>query len=60
MRVQLDTGVPVFSAVLTPRDFHEHEEQRRFFEAHFVQKGSEVAKACLATLASLAALPVAA
>ena len=26
MRVQLDTGVPVFSAVLTPHDFHEHEE----------------------------------
>ena len=24
MRVQLDTGVPVFSVVLTPKDFHEH------------------------------------
>lgn len=53
MRVQLDTSVPVFSAVLTPRDFHEHEEHRRFFAAHFVKKGEEVASACLATLRSL-------
>ena len=56
MRVQLDTGVPVFSAVLTPRDFHEHEEHQAFFRAHFVKKGAEVAQACLATLQSLAAL----
>lgn len=60
MRVQLDTGIPVFSAVLTPRDFHEHEEHRRFFTAHFVTKGTEVARACLATLASLQTLPTAA
>jgi 6,7-dimethyl-8-ribityllumazine synthase len=57
MRVQLDTGVPVFSAVLTPRDFHEHDEHHAFFKAHFVKKGAEVAEACLATLAGLAALP---
>ncbi len=57
MRVQLDTGVPVFSAVLTPRDFHEHEEHRAFFAAHFVHKGREVAQACLKTMASLRALP---
>nr|WP_233151731.1 6,7-dimethyl-8-ribityllumazine synthase [Pelomonas sp. KK5] len=57
MRVQLDTGVPVFSAVLTPRDFHEHEEHHAFFHAHFVKKGVEVASACRATLASLATLP---
>jgi 6,7-dimethyl-8-ribityllumazine synthase len=56
MRVQLDTGVPVLSAVLTPRDFHEHDEHRRFFGEHFVKKGTEVAHACLATLASLGAL----
>lgn len=56
MRVQLDTEVPVFSAVLTPRDFHEHEEHRRFFAEHFVKKGIEVARACVDTLASLAAL----
>lgn len=57
MRVQLDTDVPVFSAVLTPRDFHEHEEHLRFYREHFVKKGTEVAQACLATLRSLQALP---
>ena len=53
MRVQLDTGVPVFSAVLTPHHFHEHEEHRGFFSAHFVHKGTEVAQACLKTVAGL-------
>jgi 6,7-dimethyl-8-ribityllumazine synthase len=53
MRVQLDTGVPVMSAVLTPRDFHEHEEHKRFFAEHFVKKGIEVAQACLMTIAGL-------
>jgi 6,7-dimethyl-8-ribityllumazine synthase len=57
MRVQLDTGVPVFSAVLTPRHFHEHAEHRQFFSEHFVKKGAEVAGACLATLEALKALP---
>ena len=56
MRVQLDTGVPVMSAVLTPRDFHEHEEHVDFFRAHFVKKGAEVAGACLRTMAQLRAL----
>lgn len=50
MRVQLDTGVPVLSVVLTPRDFHEHQDHRNFFAAHFVKKGTEVALACLGTL----------
>jgi 6,7-dimethyl-8-ribityllumazine synthase len=53
MRVQLDTNVPVFSAVLTPRDFHEHDEHKQFFSQHFVKKGTEVARACLETLAAL-------
>lgn len=53
MRVQLDTGVPVFSAVLTPHHFHEHGVHQHFFREHFVVKGTEVAQACLATLASL-------
>ena len=57
MRVQIDTDTPVFSAVLTPRDFHEHAEHLAFFREHFVKKGSEVAHACLETLASLDALP---
>lgn len=51
MRVQLDTEVPVLSAVLTPRDFHEHEDHLSFFSAHFVKKGTEVARACLETIA---------
>jgi 6,7-dimethyl-8-ribityllumazine synthase len=51
MRVQIDTEVPVLSAVLTPRDFHEHEDHLRFFSEHFVKKGTEVAKACLETIA---------
>ncbi len=53
MRVQLDTGVPVMSAVLTPRDFHEHEDHHRFFSEHFVKKGVEVARACIETIAGL-------
>ena len=53
MRVQLDTGVPVMSAVLTPRDFHEHADHHRFFSEHFVKKGVEVARACLETIAGL-------
>lgn len=57
MRVQLDSDVPVLSAVLTPRDFHETEEHRQFFSEHFVKKGAEVARACLETVAGLRALP---
>ena len=59
MRVQLDTDVPVLSAVLTPRDFHEHDEHHRFFSEHFVKKGAEVARACLATVAGLRAASLA-
>jgi 6,7-dimethyl-8-ribityllumazine synthase len=50
MRVQLETGVPVISAVLTPQHFHEHEDHRKFFLDHFVIKGSEAAAACAATI----------
>jgi hypothetical protein len=39
MRVQLETDVPVFSGVLTPHHFHEHEEHRSYFSQHFVTKG---------------------
>ena len=59
MRVQLDTEVPVLSAVLTPRDFHEHAEHVKFFSEHFVKKGVEVAKACLETVAGLRRVEVA-
>jgi 6,7-dimethyl-8-ribityllumazine synthase len=56
MRVQIETEVPVLSAVLTPKEFHEHEDHRRFFGEHFVKIGTEVAHACLATIAGLRAL----
>lgn len=60
MRVQLDTEVPVLSAVLTPQHFHEHEEHRRFFFEHFTVKGKEAAEACLRTLANMEKLRAAA
>ena len=56
MRVQLDSGVPVFSVVLTPKDFHEHATHRDFFRQHFVSKGAEAARACAETLAAHAGL----
>ena len=53
MRVQLDTGVPVFSAVLTPQDFLS-DGQPEFFKEHFLIKGVEAAQTCAATLGPLA------
>jgi 6,7-dimethyl-8-ribityllumazine synthase len=50
MRVQLDTDVPVFSAVLTPHHFHDHAEHREYFTRHFEVKGTELAEAIAATL----------
>lgn len=49
MTVQLEMEVPVISAVLTPRDFHDHEEHRKFFHEHFRVKGTEAAAACVNT-----------
>lgn len=57
MRVQLDTGVPVISAVLTPHHFHEHLEHRKYFQSHFAIKGTEAARACVTTVSSLHQLP---
>ncbi|HJQ58496.1 MAG TPA: 6,7-dimethyl-8-ribityllumazine synthase [Vineibacter sp.] len=54
MRVQLETDVPVISAVLTPQRFHAHDEHHRFFHDHFTVKGAEAAAACAATLRNLA------
>jgi 6,7-dimethyl-8-ribityllumazine synthase len=51
MRVQLETDVPVFSAVLTPHHFHEHGDHRAFFHRHLAVKGVELAAAVRATLA---------
>jgi len=50
MRVQLDTKVPIISAVLTPQNFDEHDEHKKFFHDHFVVKGAEAAAACAATI----------
>jgi 6,7-dimethyl-8-ribityllumazine synthase len=52
MQVQLETGVPTFSVVLTPLQFHESDEHKKFFHDHFVVKGAEAARACLQTLAA--------
>jgi 6,7-dimethyl-8-ribityllumazine synthase len=57
MRVQLDTDVPIISAVLTPHHFHEHDEHALFFAEHFRVKGAEAARACATTVQSLARLP---
>src|SRR6478736_6401316 len=53
MDVQLRTEVPVFSAVLTPQQFHESAVHVEFFRKHFAIKGIEVADACASTLHSL-------
>ena len=53
MQVQLETEVPVFSAVLTPQHFHDHQDHHDFFYKHFIVKGAEAAQACVRTLASL-------
>src|SRR5580704_10179311 len=56
MKVQLETEVPVLSVVLTPQQFHEHDEHRAFFRRHFVTKGNEAALACAATIDNIRAL----
>jgi len=48
MRAQLDADVPVLSIVLTPHNFQETDAHRKFFAAHFVQKGEEAARAARA------------
>jgi 6,7-dimethyl-8-ribityllumazine synthase len=53
MRVQLETEVPVISAVLTPQSFHDHDEHKRFFHEHFIVKGAEAAAACAATVGNI-------
>jgi 6,7-dimethyl-8-ribityllumazine synthase len=57
MRVQLDTDVPVLSAVLTPHQFHGNDAHAEFFADHLTTKGIEAAQACARTVDSLAALP---
>ncbi|HEX3043024.1 MAG TPA: 6,7-dimethyl-8-ribityllumazine synthase [Solirubrobacterales bacterium] len=59
MQVQLETGIPVISAVLTPHQFHEHEPHRSFFFDHLESKGAEAAGACAHTVEALGRLPAA-
>jgi 6,7-dimethyl-8-ribityllumazine synthase len=59
MQVQLETGVPVISSVLTPHQFHETETHKEFFRAHFVEKGKEAASACLQIVENLGQLETA-
>ncbi len=56
MQVQLETEVPVLSAVLTPQHFHEHDTHVDFFHRHFVVKGAEAAHACWATIENVGKL----
>jgi 6,7-dimethyl-8-ribityllumazine synthase len=53
MQVQLETEVPVISAVLTPHHFHSHDEHQGFFFDHFLVKGKEAAHACADTIKRL-------
>lgn len=53
MQVQLETEVPVISAVLTPHHFHSHDEHQNFFYQHFLVKGKEAAHACADTIKHL-------
>ncbi|MEO6921674.1 MAG: 6,7-dimethyl-8-ribityllumazine synthase [Collimonas sp.] len=56
MQAQLETGVPVLSAVLTPHHFHGGEEHHKYFFEHFLVKGAEAARACADTIQKLRAL----
>jgi 6,7-dimethyl-8-ribityllumazine synthase len=53
MDVQLETEVPIISAVLTPHHYHEHSAHHEFFFAHFRVKGKEAALACVKTLKNM-------
>jgi len=53
MRVQLDTGVPILSCVLTPHEFSEAPERLAWFKDHLVIKGREVGTACVNLLTAM-------
>ena len=50
MSVQLETGIPILSMVLTPHDFDDSKERNDFFQNHFIIKGHEIADAAHAVL----------
>ncbi|QND51789.1 6,7-dimethyl-8-ribityllumazine synthase [Phyllobacterium sp. 628] len=47
LTAQMETGVPMLSAVLTPHHFQETAQHIDFFTKHFLIKGQEAARACL-------------
>ena len=57
MQAQLDTGIPVLSAVLTPQEpFAEdgsNPKQHDFFSKHMETKGKELADSCTATIKNM-------
>jgi 6,7-dimethyl-8-ribityllumazine synthase len=53
MQVQLETGIPILSVVLTPHHFQETKAHMDFFREHFVIKGQEAADACHMTLENM-------
>lgn len=53
MQVQLETGVPILSVVLTPHHFQETTAHMDFFRQHFILKGREAANACHLTLENM-------
>ena len=48
MRAGLDTGIPVLSVSLTPHHYQETDHHNAIYQAHFVEKGREGARAALA------------
>ena len=52
MRAGLDTGVPVLSVSLTPHQYRDDAHHRAIYEAHFVEKGREAARAALMIVAT--------
>lgn len=53
IRVSVDHEKPIFSVVLTAKDFDGSDERIKFFEDHFVLKGQEAAQSCVAMLDTL-------
>ena len=47
MRAGMDSGVPVLSVSLTPHQYQETDHHNAIFQAHFVEKGREAARAAL-------------
>ena len=47
MQAGLETEVPILSVSLTPHQYQETEHHNAIFQAHFVEKGREAARAAL-------------